>query len=63
MFLIEIGTMDNVQKVVYSNNTPSSQTFRFKILLGGSNNEDEFFQNFSRKTWREDLEDSGLDGG
>jgi hypothetical protein len=30
VFLIEIGTMDNVQKEVYFNNTPSSQTFRFK---------------------------------
>jgi hypothetical protein len=34
--LIEIRTMDDVQKVAYSNNTPSSQTLRFKIkkLLG-----------------------------
>jgi hypothetical protein len=29
--LIEIGTMDNDQKEVYFNNTPSSQTFRFKL--------------------------------
>jgi hypothetical protein len=31
--LIEIGTMDNVQRVVYSNNTQPSQTFRFKIKI------------------------------
>jgi hypothetical protein len=30
-FLNKIGMMDNVQKEVYFNNTPLSQTFRFKL--------------------------------
>jgi hypothetical protein len=33
MFLIEIGTVDNILKVVYSNNMPSSQTFTFKYSV------------------------------